>query len=111
MKYSEISKALGEGKFVVWIDDKESALTPEYVEAHFVAIIDALEDGYNLCSQLQEKERKEYGRATTRFRVSSRSKDYVCSEDLNQDAIVEILNKMPMDEKDKWRVIERLKKK
>ena len=108
MKYAEISKALDEGKFVVWVDDKTSALTPEYIEANFVAIMDLLEDGYDLCSQLQEKERQEKGKATTRFRISSRSKDYVCSEDMDEDAIVEILKKMPSHEK--WRAIEDLKK-
>ena len=111
MKYPEISKVLDQGKFVVWVDDKESALTPEYIEANFVAIVDLLEDGYDLCSQLQEKERKENGRATTRYRISGRSKDYMCSEDMDEDAIVEILKKMPMDEKSKWRAIEDLKKK
>lgn len=109
MKYSEISKALDEGKFVVWVDDKESALTPEYIETHFVAIVDLLEDGYDLCSQLQEKERQANGRATTRYRISGRSKDYVCSEDMDEDAIIEILKKMPLHEK--WRAIEDLKKK
>ena len=109
MKYSEISRALNEGKFVVWVDDKESALTPEYIEAHFVAIVDLLEEGYDLCSQLQEKERKEQGRATTRFRVSSRSKDYVCSEDMETGAMIDVLKNMPSQEK--WRVVERLKKK
>ncbi len=111
MKCSEMSKALDEGKFVVWVDDKESALTPEYIEANFVAIVDLLEDGYDLCSQLQEKERQTNGKANTRYRISGRSKDYVCSEDMDEDAIIEILKKMPMNEKSKWRAIEDLKKK
>ncbi len=109
MRYPEISEALDGGKFVVWIDDKESALTPEYIETHFVAIVDFLEEGYDLCSQLQEKERQANGKAETRFRISSRNKDYVCSEDLDHDAIVKILEKMPSHEK--WRAIEQLKRK
>ena len=111
MKYAEISKSLDEGKLVVWVDDKTSALTPEYIEANFVAIVDLLEEGYDLCSKMQEKERQENGKATTRFRISSRSKDYVCSEDMEADTMIDILKNMPMDEKDKWRVIENLRKK
>ena len=110
MKYSEISKALDEGRFVVWVDDKESALTPEYIEVNFIAVVDTLEDGYDLCSRMQEKERRDQGRATTRYRVSSRGKDYVCSEDMDHHAMIDILNKMPIDEKQKWRVVEQLKK-
>ena len=106
----EITKAMDQGRFVVWIDDKTSALTPEYIEAHFVAIVDSLEEGYDLCAQLQDEERKKDGIATTRYRISSRGKDYVCSEDMNEDAIIEILKKMPLDEKEKWRAIEELNK-
>ena len=108
MKHPEISRSLDEGKFVIWIDDKISALTPEYIEAHFIAIVDFLEEGYDLCSQLQEKERQTNGRASTRYRVSSRSKDYICSEDIDMDAMVDVLKNM--DEKNKWRVVEQLKR-
>ena len=88
MKLIEILENLNSGKFVVWIDDKKNAaLTPEYMETHFVCLVDSLEEGYNFCTDIQKKERESSGKSTTRYRISGLKEDFVCSEDLDQETI------------------------
>lgn len=111
MEFAEISLKLKEGKYVVWVDDKQDApLTPEYLEAHFVAFADSTDDGYELCGKLQKQEREQEGRATTRYRISGLNGDYVCSEDLSAEDAIRIAETLPMAEEDRRRVAEQLKK-
>ena len=88
MKIPEIIENLNNGKYIVWIDDKQNAaLTPEYMESHFVRVVDSIEDGDGFCTSLQEEERKATGVSATRYRITSLKEDFVCSEDLDQEKL------------------------
>ena len=111
MKFPEIIANLREGKYVVWIDDKQDApLDPEYLEAHFVAFVDSIDGGYKFCDELHTGERNQYGRAITRYRISGLHEDQICSEDLTVEEITRITENLPMSEADRTHAMEHLKK-
>ena len=88
MQITEIVDGLRKGRYVVWIDDKQNAEhTPEYLESHFVSFADTLEEGYEFCTALQEKERSTSGISSTRYRITGLKEDFVCSEDLNEETM------------------------
>ncbi len=95
MNLKEMVEEMTKGRYVVWIDDKEDAkLTPDYMESHFVAIVGSIQEGKTLCDEKQKKEREERGRAVTRYRITGMANDYICSEDLDEDAMRQIMENM-----------------
>ena len=96
MKLQEIVEKISEGKFAIWIDDKQnSQMTSDYMEEHFVCFVNSLEEGYDTCTKLHEKERSETGRANTRYRITGKKDDYVCSEDLSEEQMAQLNEKPP----------------
>jgi hypothetical protein len=86
----EIKEQLKGGKYLIWIDDKESKdLTPEYMEENSMLFADDFEKALKICTTLQGLERTQYGICKTRFRIDPTN--YVCSEDLTEDKAGEII--------------------
>ena len=111
MHAKEIHEYAQKGGVVIWIDDKQDApLTPEYLERNTVAIVDSLETGRYVCSELHKRERGCLGRAVTRYRLSGRDVKDVCSEDLTYEQMEKIVSQMPISEQEKTRILEEMKK-
>ena len=111
MNFREIVEATRSGKYLVWIDDKQNGdLTPEYIEQHFVTLVDSAEEGREFCGRLHEEERNAYGKAITRYRISrGKGEDYTSLEDLSAEDMARIAEGLPMSPEDRERVIRDLK--
>lgn len=110
MRFEEIDEKLRQGKYIVWVDDKQNLpLTPEYIETHLVSIVESPDYGFDLCKRLQDSEREKNGRAMTRYRISGMDEDYVSSEDLEPENVAEIIKELPIAEEDKEHAIKQLK--
>lgn len=110
MKSGKILDALKRGKYIIFVDDKKDApLTLEYLETNFVTLVGSPDEGYTFCQGLQNQERSEKGRATTRYRISRPEEEYVCLEDLAADDMKRIAEAAPTAPDDKKRIVKHLK--
>ncbi len=95
MEMQQIARAYGEGKYIIWVDDKKTeALTQDYLRDHFVDVADSLGEAYQLCSVLRTKECEETGRVTTRYRITGNGVEEVISEDLDDEAAVAVFREI-----------------
>ena len=108
----KIISALKRGKYIVFVDDKlDAPVDAVYLEKKTVAIADDRKAAEKICEEYQEKERKERGRAFTRYRISDGKSDYVCTEDLEAEDVISIAEKLPLSQEDREKVVSHLKKK
>ena len=87
MNFDEITKALHQGKLVVWKDDgKTDIMNEEYMRQNFVSFAGDMKEAARICRDLQDFERDRHGRALTRLRITGAFEDYVCAEDGEEEA-------------------------
>ncbi|MBI5332104.1 MAG: hypothetical protein HZB65_00880 [Candidatus Aenigmarchaeota archaeon] len=74
-------------------------LTKEYLAENTVHIAKTREEGYEFCKTMHAIERIAHGKAITRYRVSGRGRDCVCSEDIEQETAKALMNDLvsPVD--------------
>jgi hypothetical protein len=96
-------------KAVIWVDDKKSETTPEYVLKNTLAIVENVEIAKQICEELQLRERKRDGRATTRYVISGEGADHWCYEDRSYEEVAASIKDMPVDEETKIDMLEKLR--
>ena len=89
----DVDNAVYGGKFLVWAADKSgNPPTKEYLAQNTRYIAETQQQGIEFCKTMHAIERIATGNAETRFYVSGRGEDYICSEDLNRNIVEQLLS-------------------